>query len=255
MYHDNNYLMAKTRLRLAGIAASAAILCAVLGAPAVAQTFDTSGNASLNGDYFVRQVIAANLDPDTSAIGRAVSITGVMTFDGQGNYTFAGQMLDNQVGTTAKSYSTSGIYSVAANGLAQIQNPIDSNDTEFGAVTGVGPLAIIASATEGNYRDLFVAIAAGSDASNGSLTGSYQTAFIDFLQGNASQVRDGYYTLASTGAGSFGSVTVSGAMANQGSNDVKQILAGVTYSITGANGSVPSASRRLRPAIFSSRPS
>jgi len=67
--------------------------------------------------------------------------------------------------------------------------------------------------------------------------GSYQTGFIDFLQANASQVRDGFYTLTSTGSGDLGSVTVTGAMANQGSNNVQQTLAGVTYSITAANGS------------------
>ena len=220
---------------------SVSVLCALFTLFVQAQTFDTSGNSMLKGDYFVRQIVTANLDPNTSAIGRAFSLTGVMTFDGHGKYTFAGQMLDTQAGATAKPYSTSGVYSVASNGLAQIQDPIDATDTEYGAAaygatTGHGPLAIVASATEGNYRDLFVAIAAGSAASNITVSGSYQTGFIDFLQANASQVRDGYYTLTSAGGGSFGSVTVSGAMANQASNNVQQTFAGVAYSINSANG-------------------
>lgn len=220
------------------ITAYVALLCGLFCLAVEAQVFDTSGNGSLTGDYFVRQVVTANLDPSTSAIGRGFSLTGVMTFDGAGTYSFAGQLMDTQKGTTARKFSTSGgLYSVASNGLVQIQNPIDATDTEYGAIAGVGPLAIVASATEGNYRDLFVAIAAGSAASNSSLNGTYQTGFIDFLQANASQVRDGYTTLTSTGSGSLGDITMNGAMANEGSNDVQQTFAGVTYSITEPNGS------------------
>ena len=51
---------------------------------ASAQSFDNSGTANLSGDYFVRQVLLANLDQNTSAVGRALSIVGIMTFDGAG---------------------------------------------------------------------------------------------------------------------------------------------------------------------------
>ncbi|HEX5228989.1 MAG TPA: hypothetical protein VFW44_14825 [Bryobacteraceae bacterium] len=184
----------------------------------------------------MRQVLTGDLDDFTGAIGRAVSVTGTMTFDGKGGYSFNGQMMDTKAGSAAKPYSTSGTYSVAGNNLAQIQNPIDSLDIEIGAVAGVGPKSIIASSTEGNYRDLFVAVQAGSSASNSTVNGSYQLGFIDFLQGNASNVRDGYATLTSTGNGTFGNVTVDGAMANQTNSDVQQAFAGVNYSV-GSNGS------------------
>lgn len=228
MYHDI--------IRPMKISASATLICALFAISVGAQTFDTSGNSSLKGDYFVRQVLTANPDPLTGAIGRAVGLTGVMTFDGAGKYSFNGQLLDTQVGTQASPYLKSGVYSAASNGLLQIQNPIDSTDFEYGATTGLGPLAVIASATEGDYRDLFVAIPVSSGASNSSVKGSYQAAFIDFLEADATQVRDGYYTLNSTGSGAFGNVNVTGAMANQGSNNVQQGFAGVTYSVT-ANGS------------------
>ncbi len=68
------------------------LICAGVAIPAAAQNFDNSGNSKLNGDYFVRQVVTTELDPDTSAIGRAVSIIGIMTFDGIGTYTFNGQI-------------------------------------------------------------------------------------------------------------------------------------------------------------------
>ena len=230
-------------------------LCAGLAIPGSAQTFDTSGNSKLNGDFFVRQVITTNLDTITSAIGRAVSITGVMTFDGQGHYSFTGQMVDSTVaGGSAVPYSvTHGTYAVESNGMAQIEDPLDSTDTEYGAVTGVGPVSIVASATEGAYNDVFVAIQAGSGATNASVTGTYNVGFIDFLQGNVSQVRDGYYTLISTGDGSLGSVTVNGAMANQNSTNATQTFPGVTYSITGGNGAgtltFPTASTPLTTLV------
>jgi uncharacterized protein (TIGR03437 family) len=80
------------------------------------------------------------------------------------------------------------------------------------------------------YDDLFVAIPAGSNVTNATLNGNYRAGFIDFLQGNASQVRDGFYTLAANGNGSFGNVTVNGAMANQGSSSTTQTLSNVTYT-------------------------
>ncbi len=118
-------------------------------------------------------------------------------------------------------------------------NPIDSTDTEYGAIAGVGPISIVASATEGQYNDVFYGIQAGStasNASNASINGQYNVGFIDFLQANASQVRDGYYTLNSSGSGVLGSINVNGAMANQSNNNVVQTISGVTYAITSPNG-------------------
>jgi uncharacterized protein (TIGR03437 family) len=217
--------------------------CTGLAAPAAAQTFDNSANNQLNGQYFVRQVLTTNLDTNTSAIGRAISIIGAMIFDGNGNYTFIGQITDSTAATPGAPYSTSGTYAVASNGLAQILNPIDTYvtgmpgaDMDYGAVTGVGPVSIVASSTEGTYNDVFIAIPAASGASNSSVSGSYNVGFIDFLQANASQVRDGYFTLTSNGSGSLGKVMVTGAMANQGSNNITQTFSGVTYTIANPNG-------------------
>jgi uncharacterized protein (TIGR03437 family) len=225
-----------TSIALMKISAFATVVCAAFTIQLHAQTFDTSGNSSLKGDYFVRQVATANFGP-TGGIGRGLSLTGVMTFNGTGGYSFTGQLLDSQVGSTARPFSsTGGVYSLASNGLLQIQNPIDATDTEYGAIAGIGPLSIIASATEGNYRDFFVAIPAGSAASDNSVNGSYNIAFIDFLQANASQVRAGFATLTSTGTGGFGNITVTGGMANETNSRVQQTFAGVSYSVT-ANGS------------------
>ena len=216
--------------RSAGLAA---FLCGTLGISAFAQNFDNSANSSLKGAYAVRQVLLSGLDQNTSAIGEARSIIGIMTFDGNGNYTFTGQLCDTNSNSTAQTYSTSGTYSVGANGLFGLQNPIDSTDTVFGGVSGPGPSALVGSSTESVNDDVFIAIPVSSSVSNGALNGTYQTGFEDFLQGNASQVRDGYYTLTANGSGSLGSINITGAMANQNNSaSATQTLTGVTYTAT-----------------------
>jgi uncharacterized protein (TIGR03437 family) len=229
------------RKEFSGILMFMSGLCFGFVIPAFAQSFDTSGNAKLKGDYFVRQVITTDLDSITSDIRRAVSITGVMTFDGQGHYTFNGQKVDSASGVLAVPFAiASGTYAVESNGMAQIQNPIGVadkvTDMEYGAVAGVGPTAIVASATQGAYNDVFVAIQAGSGATDASLKGSYTLGFVDFLQANLAQVRDGYYTINSPGNGTLGNVSVTGAMASQNGLSVTQNYSGVSYVITGDNG-------------------
>ncbi len=56
--------------------------------------FDNSGNATLKGQYFVREVALRSVSAQGS-IGQALSVLGVATFDGAGNYTFSGQLADS----------------------------------------------------------------------------------------------------------------------------------------------------------------
>jgi len=64
-------------------------LCGLSTLPGVAQNFDTSATGTVKGPYFVRQLFTANFDAN-SGIGRAASLTGIMTFDGVKNYSFSG---------------------------------------------------------------------------------------------------------------------------------------------------------------------
>ena len=212
----------------------AAVLFVFGGIRAAAQpSFDTSANANLHGAYFVRELFLSGIDATTGAIGRAVSLTGTMIFDGAGSYSFTGQMMDSKIGELSAVNGLTGSYGLAANGLAYVQDVVDSTQFNFGEAV---PDGILASATEGPDRSLFVAIPAANALNNSSLKGSYHAAFIDFLQGNASLVRDGYFMLSTSGDGNFGNVTVTGAMANQGSQNTTQSLTGVTYNITNSNG-------------------
>jgi uncharacterized protein (TIGR03437 family) len=224
--------------RSAGLAA---VLCGTIGISALAQSVDNSANSSLNGMYAVRHVLVSGLDSNTSAIGEARSIIGIMKFDGNGNYTFTGQLYDTAGGTVSGGCTNgvgactqTGQYAVGANGMITIQNPIDNTDYIYGGVSAAGPSAIVGSSTEGLNDDVFIAIPVASSVSNGALNGTYQTGFEDFLQGNASQVRDGYYTLTANGSGSLGSINITGAMANQNNSaSATQSLTGVTYTATG----------------------
>ena len=84
-YHDNSRHYSTAPINMApkftAIPTFVTIFCAALAVPGAAQTFATSGDGLLNGDYFVRQVVTTDLDTNTSAIGRAVSLIGIMTFD------------------------------------------------------------------------------------------------------------------------------------------------------------------------------
>lgn len=213
---------------------------ALAGIRASAQSFDKSADGNLFGDYFVREVMLSNVDQKTSAVGRARSIAGTITFDGQGNYMFSGTLMDSSSGQTSTITGQIGTYDLAANGLCAIADLIDNTQTDFGAtglVRTAGLPSIVASATEGPQKNILVAIPAGSSITNASLQGTYRVAFIDFLEGNASLVRDGYFTLTAVGDGNFGDVTVAGAMANLNSTNTTQTLTNVTYNITNEEGS------------------
>jgi uncharacterized protein (TIGR03437 family) len=210
------------------------------GATTSAQSFDNSADGNLFGDYFVREVMLSNVDQKTSAVGRARSIAGTITFDGQGNYTFSGTLMDSSAGQPSTITGKMGTYDLAANGLFAIDDLIDNTQTDFGAtglVRTAGLPSIVASATEGPQKNIFVAIPAGSSITTATLQATYKVAFIDFLEGNASLVRDGYFTLTTAGDGNFGNVTVTGAMANLGSMNTTQTLTNVTYNITNEEGS------------------
>jgi uncharacterized protein (TIGR03437 family) len=216
-----------------------------------AQTFDTSGDSGVSGPYFVRHVLTADLDQETSAIGRATSLTGIMTFNGSGSYSFSGQMMDTQTGSSA--YTVSGTYRVSSSGLIQLTNPIDATDVVYGGVGALGPSAIVGSSTEGTNNDIFIAVPAGTNDTNSSIQGTFVAGFIDFLQANAAQARNGYFALNSNGSGSFGTVSVNGKMANLESKPVTQNFPGVIYNVSGANGSgtltFPTASSPLNTLL------
>ena len=210
-------------------------LLLALASAAFGQSFDTSGNGTLKGAYFVRELLLTGLSG--SSVG-AVSVVGTMTFDGNGNYTFSGKE-SKQGGATNADLSLSGTYKAAANGFVTIQSVADPTDSEYGGISGpVGPNAFTASATEKKNLSIMVGIPAGSNLSNASLTGSWSGASIDFTNADLNLVRNASFNFNSDAAGNLGNISVSGMAANLGNTSLTQNVSGVTYSLSGGSGTV-----------------
>lgn len=199
-----------------------------LSASAFAQTFDTSNNAALHGDYFIREVLITGQSAN-GAITSAKSAIGLATFNGKGAYQF----------TSSAGISASGGYGVGANGLMYMQSLVDSSQNAFGGLSAVGgatasgPQAFVASATEGSNADTIVAIPAGTLASTATLKGSYNAGYLAFPSAAVGNVREAALTLTADGAGNLTSVAVSGAALNLGGSTVSQTITGATYTLSG----------------------
>ncbi len=207
--------------------------------------FDNSSNATLKGQYFVREVALRNLSAQ-GAIGEAIGVVGIATFDGAGNYTFSGQLTDSASKTGTQSASFSGTYGVAVNGFLRIGSfaltgafPSNAVTFAFGGVGSAGPNAFTASATEGPdpVLDIMVGIPLGSGASNASLKGAYNAVYLDLPQAAAGEARQAYMALQADGAGGFGAVTAAGSATNNPSLKT-QTIPSVTYALSAAAGSI-----------------
>jgi uncharacterized protein (TIGR03437 family) len=207
--------------------------------------FDNSSNATLKGPYFVREVVLQNVGAQ-GGIGQALSVLGVATFDGAGNYTFNGQLADSTSQTGPGTASYSGTYSVAANGFLKIASfaitgasPASAATFAYGGVGAVGPSAFTASATENSPQlfDLIVAIPIGASTSNANLAGAFHAVYLNFPQATASQARQAYMPLVADGAGGFGAVTATGS-ATDNAGLTTQTIPGVTYSLSNSTGTI-----------------
>jgi uncharacterized protein (TIGR03437 family) len=213
---------------------SSALLMGLAPARIEAQNFDTSGTLNLSGPYLFRYVAYSN---DSSGnLGESCSLTGVMTFDGAGNYTLSNTQLFDSFGSGTGSCTPlgGGTYGVQSNGIAQLDNPIFAM-TLFGTFSQ--PL-VIASSTEDFNFDLFIAVQApAAPSSNSSLSGAFTVGALDFLNTNSSLAREGYFTLNADGNGNLAAFTVNGSAANLNSgNNLTQNVSRSTYALSGTTG-------------------
>jgi uncharacterized protein (TIGR03437 family) len=207
--------------------------------------FDNSSNTTLKGQYFVREVALRNLSAQ-GGIGEAISVVGIATFDGAGNYSFSGQLTDSASKAGTQSASFNSTYSVAANGFIRIASfaltgafPSNAVTFAFGGVGSVGPAAFTASATESSSPvfDLVVGIPVGSSVSNASLKGAYNAVYLNFPQAAVGQARQAHMPLQADGTGGFGAVTATGS-ATDNASLTTQTIPGVTYSLSASTGSI-----------------
>ena len=195
-----------------------------------AQSFDSSGNALLQGTYNYRQVVYGNFDTG-GGIGRAITLTGTMTFDGKGSYSFTGTELDSTVSTGATTLTWNGAYSTAPSGQTRIDSPLFDQEYVYGSLSrGV----FLGSSTEGQTNDVVVAVAQGSPgASASTLSGSYWVGAMNFATSDPTQTRDALLQISANGSGGI-TVTSAAGYVGAGSTVVNQTIAGFSYTL--ANG-------------------
>ena len=213
---------------------SSALLMAVAPARVGAQSFDTSGTAGLKGQYLFRYVNFFN-DPSGN-LTESCSLTGAITFDGAGTYTLSNTQIFDSFGVKNTGSCTSlggGTYGVQSNGIAQLDNPLYPA-TLFGSFSQP---VVIASSTEDDYFDLFIAVQAPTSSGDGILSGTFTVGTLDFLNASASLARQGYFTLKADGHGNIAPFTVTGSLENVSSGaTVTQNVSASTYTLSGATG-------------------
>ncbi|HXS96398.1 MAG TPA: IPT/TIG domain-containing protein [Candidatus Limnocylindrales bacterium] len=210
-------------------------LCALALSAFLAPVFAQSlpGNATLQGAYYVRYL---GVNGAANNCDCPVSFSGVMTFDGKGGYTLtSGQGVTNNGADHPLVTLNTGSYTVWSSGEVSLTNPFDSTNstTLYG---GVGQGAIVASSTDTAYVDLFIAIPVASGASNGTLSGTYQVASLEFYQGSFANSRNNLFTMTADGSGGLGNVAVTGSSINLNGAKTTQTSNGATYTVS-ANGS------------------
>jgi len=194
-----------------------AALLAVL--PALPQTWDTTGNALLTGAYNFRQVVWQAGD-SSGNLARAVSISGTITFDGNGNYSLANLHTADTASASPSAPAATGAYSIAASGYGFLSSPLFAGDQVFGLVAqGI----FIGSSTENRagHNDLFIAARAATPV----FQGAYTLAGIDFPTASIFDVRDSLIQLSPDGTGN-----ASGYVTATGLAPINQYFSGLKYS-------------------------
>jgi hypothetical protein len=118
------------------------MLVAVAGA-IQAQSWDTSGNGLLEGQYYFRQV-SYDVSDKYGDLGGEIGIYGNITFDGNGKYSMTGQYnIAGEAVTFSGALTANGTYSIAASGYGFISSPCfdpesgpSSADLRTGVVAG-----------------------------------------------------------------------------------------------------------------------
>ena len=99
-----------------------------------AQTWDTSGNGMLNGQYYFRHVLyVLSSTAGNGTLSDAYALYGTMTFNGTGAYTMAAIASQGSTGQVGN-VTTPGTYSIAASGQGFLSNPLSSGDSIQGLV-------------------------------------------------------------------------------------------------------------------------
>jgi uncharacterized protein (TIGR03437 family) len=206
------------------------ILAGLLGAlPVSAQTLN---NQSLSGKYYFRHVSLGTDGVNPGSLTDPRTLTGSITFDGAGNYSYIGQLLTGI--NAAVSQSGKGVYSLDAGGFLSLDSPLRTGakiNARFATE------AVIGSSTEStdNTYDLFVAIPAPSGGA--IFTGPYNCMSLEFPGGVTANMRSTQFPLNQLALGNLQNFSVYGHAAgiSQG-RPLTQQVTGASYTM-GSDGS------------------
>jgi len=209
-------------MRLARFAFPILILttgCQVFGQGLV---WDSSGDSTLNGNYYFREVVYS-----TSA-GDAYTLYGTISFSGSGAYSMTATDVD--VGQGGLSTGTvTGSYAIGAGGFGYVTSALFSGVQIRGMVSnGV----FIGSSTEGGFNDLF--IAGQIPASAPTFSGTYSMAYLNYSSPLDGAPYDAQFTMSPNGAGTVSLSNINGYYVSSNSTTG----AGATTTVTQNNASV-----------------
>jgi uncharacterized protein (TIGR03437 family) len=222
----------------------AAILMSVVASSQTTQSWDSSGNGMLSGQYYIRQVLW-QIGDNAGDLGDAASVYGVITFSGTGTYSFTGQSMDPGNASTPQPFSTTGNYTISASGYGFMDNLlIGPSETVFGLVSqGI----FIGSSTENlstfGVNDLVIAAPLASPLpTNATFKGNYTLIDFDSPDGTIYNTRSSLFTLTADGNGNLtGTTAGTGFIAGNGGPNTRQNISGVKYLFSngGANVQFP----------------
>jgi uncharacterized protein (TIGR03437 family) len=204
--------------------------------PAAAQSWDTSGNGSLNGTYCFRQVMWLGGYNSANDLQEAVAVYGNIAFDGNGTYTLAAKAAA-AAENTVTSITGSGTYTVAASGYGYMSTPLQFVDSRFDGDEInllVSPSKVVVGSTTDNnsgYNDLF--LAAPAPTSTPSLQGTFSVIGVGIPALTLDLIHTRAYSFTMTGTTSSVSTTaLTGTLGLNATAMTQPAFSGVKYSVS-----------------------
>jgi uncharacterized protein (TIGR03437 family) len=202
-----------------------------------AQTWDTSGNGMLNGQYYFRHVLYQATSTGDGTLYDTVSLYGTVTFSGTGAYSMNATLVDVQA-QQLQSGTIKGTYSIAASGQGFLSNPLSTTDSIYGLVNAQG--IFVGSSTENlnGYNDVFIAAPLASPLPTAStFKGSYTLAYMDLSSDSPLYTTAGMLQMNPDGVANLGTVGFAGyigqsAKGTASFSNVKYIFSGGAAKVT-----------------------
>jgi uncharacterized protein (TIGR03437 family) len=190
---------------------TSAIFVSLLGAQAFGQslTWDTSGNGSLSGTYYFREVLYTF----GSTGGGQYAVFGNITFSGTGTYTITTASAVEVGAGSGTVGPLTGSYSINSAGFGFMTDPLLPllGSTTGATIRGmVSHGVFVGTDTDSGFSNLFVAALEPSPAPTAAtFNGTYSMTYFNFsaLDGDP---YDAQFTLSSSGGGTFSTSNLQG---------------------------------------------